>query len=153
MKKFGSGSLQFVASFGILFVGMPCTFSGAAFGDNGSEVGIFSLPTDAQSLVPLKSELLSVESLCPPGVMCATNGTVITLKYLLPGCVDVLAPVRAKAVPASNNTLDVYVSAQAVVRAASEVTRCFAPNRGTFKLTLISQVYEKNEVRIVDIGL
>lgn len=96
----------------------------------------FKLPNDAYSLVPLKGEIIDIRPICPAnpgGVSCLAIGSRIKLKFVLPGCLDVLAPVHSKTVQSDGET-HIFISAHAVTRKASFGALCIRANVQTVTL-------------------
>ena len=93
----------------------------------------FKLPKDAGALVPLQGEIVSIRPICPSnpsGVSCLAVGSRITIKFVLPGCLDVLAPVQSMAAEIDDQT-HIFISAQAVTRKASLSAFCIRANEQT----------------------
>lgn len=94
------------------------------------------LPPGSEALIPLeKPDHVQFEPLCPKGVTCVTDGTIVTLTYLLAGCLDSLAPVQfqfTQGQGAEAHTL--LVSAMAIQNERSPFLRCPTPTARKVKL-------------------
>ncbi len=97
-----------------------------------------SVSTDKDTIrvSTLTSVKTSTEPLCPEGVTCIANGTIVNMTFTLPGCVDKLGPVNYKLVKMGKKNI-LYVSAQALQSSRSKVVMCFAPNFQTATATFI----------------
>ncbi|HXH31986.1 MAG TPA: hypothetical protein VNJ01_14345 [Bacteriovoracaceae bacterium] len=92
-------------------------------------------------LYPITSAVsVKVSMLCPDGMTCFTNGTVIKLVLPLNGCVDSLGPVTYKAEEnREKGILNVYVSATGVANPQSMTTRCMVAPTAKYQITLVNK--------------
>lgn len=101
-------------------------------------IGTYSLPSDAIALSPIEGSIAAVAPLCPDGVTCFVNGTIIDLRFVLQGCMDQLGPVTYRAEEVGGK-LKVYVSAINVHSEESTHVMCFAAATADYRITLINQ--------------
>lgn len=89
---------------------------------------------------PIKGKVTAVRPLCPEGVTCFVNGTIIDLEFTLQGCQDQLGPVTysAKSGNLADQPLQLFVSAINLNDARSAHTACFVAPKEYRSLTLIN---------------
>lgn len=96
----------------------------------GADVAIPSA-TAALTTSP-RFEVVSTRRLCPEGVVCVTDGTIVRLMTTLDGCLDQLGPVSYAAVSTRDENglerLELAVSGIQLANKGSRHVRCFAPN-------------------------
>ncbi len=95
------------------------------------------LPTDTR-LVPIAGEVVSIEPLCPDGMTCIANGTVIHLRFRLNSCMSRMTPVSYGALEADGR-LNVYVSALEILNRRARVALCSGPTIVRQEITLINR--------------
>lgn len=98
----------------------------------------YQLPKDAVSMNSVEAKLMSQESLCPKGVICITDGTVVNLEVELSGCEDELVPVANNAVEIGKE-LHVFVSAMNVATKSSAAVKCKKLPVEKVQLTYVAQ--------------
>lgn len=86
-------------------------------------------------------EVVKVESLCPEGMVCVTDGTVVTLRLTLNGCLDTLGPVSYLS-NEDNSNLNLFVSAVNIIDEDSARVMCIRMPTVTKKISLINQFGE-----------
>ena len=78
--------------------------------------------------------------LCPTGMTCVTNGTVIDIMFTLAGCLDRLGEVKYTAIEnATTRSLDVSVYALGITNPKSASARCIRAQTANYKITLINK--------------
>jgi hypothetical protein len=109
---------------------------------------IFSFGEKDHALSRLAGEIIQVSPLCPDGMTCFVDGTMIDVKFTLNGCLDTLGPVTYDAVETDDGRLIVFVSALNVHHQDSKVTFCYVAPTEVVKLQLINK-YGDVEVRFL----
>lgn len=112
---------------------------------------VASLGDKAVGLSQLKGEVVDVRALCPAGVTCIANGTVISLKFTLAGCFDTLGPVSYDVDASEEGKLKVYVSALNIHDKRSAAAFCYVAPTAHATITLISK-YGTPDVRFLAAG-
>lgn len=100
------------------------------------------LTADHTALRPVAGTVANVSMLCPDGVMCFTNGTVIRLRFEL-GCVSQMTPVTYTTAVVDGR-LNVYVSAWEILDRRARVALCLGPTIVEQTLTLVNQYGDVN---------
>ncbi len=90
----------------------------------------------------------SVEPLCPEGVVCITNGSVITLAIDNVGCLDETAVTYKPIVRKNGDKLDLSVAAFNVHRETSKRARCIVAPTSQVTITTIGVPYALEDVKL-----
>jgi hypothetical protein len=89
-------------------------------------------PATAALTASPRLEVVSTRRLCPEGMVCVTDGTIVRLMTTLDGCLDQLGPVSHAAVSTRDQSgldrLELAVSGVQLANKGSRHVRCFAPN-------------------------
>lgn len=97
-------------------------------------------------------EVAETRSLCPEGTTCVTDGTMISLRTTLSGCVDRLGPVAfavlSGAEGRSGKGLHLAVSGVELADRASLNTYCFAPNLQLTEIALPNEFVTKEAIEL-----
>mgnify|MGYP000013385226 CR=1 FL=1 len=91
--------------------------------NSASAATYYKIQGEARALTPIAGVVTSTQPLCPAGVTCIANGTVINLEFGLLGCADELAPITYEAIE-KDGDLHVYVSAINLHTKESTVSIC-----------------------------
>jgi hypothetical protein len=116
-----------------------------------AETAYFPLPEGSLGVSPLEMKVSQVRELCPQGVTCITNGTVVTLLGTLQGCGDVAGPFSYNA-KVEGDTLKLYVSATNIVNKFSLVATCLRAPQATIEITHIPQVFPANKIEVINLN-
>lgn len=114
--------------------------------------GFYPLPTGAVGMVPVKARVVEAAALCPQGVVCITNGTVIKLEVILPGCKDILGPVAQKLLRVEDTVIEVGVAAFAVVSAESRNAQCSDLPKAIVEVTVVGPVLGPEAITLIDLA-
>lgn len=142
--------LSSLASRASLVVACLVVSEGQSF---AQDIGIFQLPSDSIGLAPVAARIVSTEPLCPAGVVCVTNGTIIHLEYTLRGCLDKLGPVQYRVDFANaNRRMTLTLSSVSILTAASQNTECVAAPTARYDITVIGPVFRASAIRLIDLA-
>ncbi len=94
------------------------------------------IPPDTVSIDMLSSAQMTTRDMCPPGVDCVVGGTIVTLTFDLPTCLDKLGPVNFRRVKDSKQ-ITLYISAHAFINKWSPFVKCSSIQKSV-EIALIS---------------
>ncbi len=108
-----------------IFCAMLCIFGLAllGFADISYAGDSKSIPPGTISVDQLTTAKITTRDLCPPKLNCLVGGTIVTMTFDLPTCVDKLGPVNYRRV-ASAKKVTLYVSAYAFINEMSAFVKC-----------------------------
>lgn len=118
----------------ILF-SLSCLISASTFAASASIVKVIKQPLQSADVTPL----------CPMGAMCITNGTQVTLAFIVP-CAAELGPVSSKVITDSEGNSKLFISAVTLITKTSLVARCFAQTWVTKDISLPNIYFSKEEI-------
>ncbi|MBX3022367.1 MAG: hypothetical protein KF799_11900 [Bdellovibrionales bacterium] len=104
------------------------------------------LPAGTIALQTVGGDVVSTAPLCPAGVKCITNGTIVNLVLGSGGCLDQLLPLTYEKVGD-----EVIVHAQVAVNEQSSKVNCATHTIFTEQLALIG-VYKPFKLRFLSTG-
>jgi hypothetical protein len=107
-----------------------------------------ALPVAAYVPAPLTK--VEVSPLCPEGVACLTNGTVVVLTFLIPCVGDLVDPIFSRLVRKADGGGTLYVQGTGLQTSESLHTFCFAPSYKTTTQTFVNTFLSESDV--VDLG-
>ena len=97
---------------------------------------IQSINEGSTGISSIRGEVISVIPLCPENVTCITDGTVVTIRYHLNGCLDTFVDGGVAATE-EGNKLHVYASGLNIHNKQSRVAFCAAMPTATKTYTFI----------------
>jgi len=119
-----------------------------------SQANEYKVQSGDLALSPISGQISSVDHLACialAGRNCPAT-TLVTVKFVLFGCVDRLGPVAYKAVPRGNGDVDVYMSALNVHTDLSTRVNCIRATEAEQTILLATEYYEIENIHIHYLG-
>ncbi len=98
----------------------------------------FELRSTDAYVVPIAGEVTSVRPLCPDGMTCFANGTIVSFRFMLGSCVSRMIPLSYDAIE-TDGVLNVYVSAMEIASRNAIRVMCAAPGIVNQEITLFNR--------------